>query len=127
MPDVFVPMDTTKLTEYYVTLRNKGVVNDFSLRWVERHRKSMQPIGFNQFLKIYDSYNADADLAAYAKSKGYEPKEDNDADPVRVATTERYQHLILKALIARNLYGSHYYYQVMKDFDECYKKALEQF
>jgi len=125
MPDVFVPMDTTKLTEYYINLRNKGVVNDFSLRWVERHRKTFQPMGFARFLEMYDKYDVDRDFANYAKSKGYEPKED-DNDPVRIANTERYQHLIIKALIARNLYGSHYYYQVMRDADECYKKALEE-
>ncbi len=126
MPDIFVPMDTTKLTKHYVTLRNKGVVNDFALRWAERHRKAFAS-GFDSFMEIYDSYNADADFAEYAKNKGFEPNENDEEDALRAENTKRYQHLIIKALIARNLYGSHYYYQVMRDADDCYKKALEQF
>jgi hypothetical protein len=69
----------------------------------------------------------DGEFETYAKSKGFEPKADEEPDPVREATTARYQHLVLKALIARSLYGSRYYYQVMKDIDECYKKGLEEF
>ena len=127
MPDVFVPMDTTKLTDYYVTLRNKGIVNNFPLRWVERHRTELLPLGFERFLEIYDSYDVDKEFVEYAKSKGYEPKASEDeTNNEREAVTAHYQHLVLKALIAKNLYGSKYYYQVMKEIDPCYKKALEQ-
>ena len=32
---------------------------------------------------------------------------------------------VLKALIAKNIFGTKYYYQIMKEVDPCYKKAFE--
>ena len=125
MPDVFVPMDTTKLSEYYVTLRNKGLVNEFPLRWVNSHRE-LEALGFDRFMQLYDTYSIDEDFAAFAKAKGYAVTDTStSADPQRLTTTQNYQHLILKALIAKNLYGTKYYYKIMKDIDPCYKKAFE--
>lgn len=126
MPDVFVPMDTTKLTDYYLTLRNKGLINEFPLRWADRHRLELVPLGFQRFLEIYDTYDVDSDFDEYVKSKNIEVSDTSDsADSVRDLHTKAYLHLLLKAQIAKNLYGSRYYYQIMKDIDECYKKALE--
>ena len=126
MPDVFVPMDTSKLSDYYVTLRNKGVVNDFSLRWVERHRKELESVGFDMFNKRYDSLDVDAEFDEYATKKGFAVTDTSTTpDTERLARTANYQHYVIKALIARNLYGSKYYIQVIKDIDECYKEALE--
>ena len=36
-----------------------------------------------------------------------------------------YMGYLIKALIARNLFGSEYYYRVMKDEDEALKTALK--
>lgn len=126
MPDVFVPMDTSKLADYFVTLRNKGLVNEFPLRWSESHRAELKDIPFDAFLLKYDSYAIDDEFASFAKSKDY-PVTDTTGttDPQRLALTENYLHLLLKALIAKNLYGTKYYYQIMHEVDPCYKKALE--
>lgn len=126
MPDVFVPMDTSKLADYFVTLRNKGLVNEFPLRWSEFHRAELKDIPFYAFLLKYDSYAIDNEFASFAKSKDY-PVTDTTGttDPQRLALTENYLHLLLKALIAKNLYGTKYYYQIMHEVDPCYKKALE--
>ena len=126
MPDVFVPMDTTKLADYFVTLRNKGLVNEFPLRWSENHRAELKDLSFDQFLQKYDSYRVDDEFAAFATAKGLATTDTTGAtDAQRMATTENYLHLVLKALIAKNIFGTKYYYQIMKEVDPCYKKAFE--
>ncbi len=126
MPDVFVPMDTTKLADYFVTLRNKGLVNEFPLRWSENHRAELKDLSFDQVLQKYDSYRVDDEFAAFATAKGLATTDTTGAtDAQRMATTENYLHLVLKALIAKNIFGTKYYYQIMKEVDPCYKKAFE--
>lgn len=126
MPDVFVPMDTTKLADYFVTLRSKGLVNEFPLRWSEKHRAELKNLSFDQFLQNYDSYAVDDEFAAFAKAKGYATTDTTaTGDPQRLLATENYMKLVLKALIAKNIYGTKHYYQIMKAVDPCYKKAYE--
>jgi carboxyl-terminal processing protease len=51
MPDCFVPLDSTFLSDFYVDLLNKGVFGDFVLSYVDQERKSLKkkyPL-FNQF------------------------------------------------------------------------------
>ena len=47
------------------------------------------------------------------------------AEPERTAHSDRYMRLMLKAQIARNLFGIEYYYKVMKEVDDGYQRALE--
>ena len=102
------------------------MVSDFPVRWVERHRKGLSSVGFSRFLELYDSYGVDAEFDAFATAKGYAVTDTSaNADSARLKRTKDYQHLVIKALIAKNLYGNKYYYQVMKDIDDCFKKALE--
>lgn len=41
MPDMFVPMDTTRASDYYINLRSKNMFNDFSLQWAEQNREEI--------------------------------------------------------------------------------------
>ena len=67
-------------------------------------------------------------MEAYAKSKEIERDLEKEAsEPERVAHTAAYQHEILKAQVAKFLYGSEYYYRVMRHVDNTYKAALEEF
>lgn len=128
VPDRFVPMDTTHLTDYYLQLRKKGVISDFPLIWVNKHRHEFSNTTFEDFLARYDSYNLDAAMEEYAKSKEIEhDMEKEAAEPQRTAHTAAYQHEILKAQVAKFLYGSEYYYRVMRHVDNTYKAALEEF
>lgn len=169
-PDVFVPMDTLRLSDYYLTLRSKGLLNEFCNDFGNAHRGDAQLKDFDSFLQHYDSYNVDQAFADFAREQGVEASEVkgdwvagwvNDQfkkqlkdstntlhasnyedyivrwqsdttfmnalmrkaraeDTRSIAINERsnqYLKVVLKALIARALYGSEYYYRVMKDID----------
>lgn len=70
MPDVFVPVDTMRLSDYYLNLRSKGLINEFSNTWADQHRNDPKLANFESFLKNYDSYHVDSLFAAFVTSKG---------------------------------------------------------
>ena len=126
MPDIFVPLDTMRLSDYYISLRGKGLLNTFPLQWADSHRRDPKVKTFELFLQNYDSFGLDAQLAADAIEKGVvRDTEKEAAEPERTARSDRYLALMLKAQIAKDLFGIEYYYKVMKDIDEPFLRALE--
>ena len=126
MPDIFVPLDTMRLSDYYISLRGKGLLNTFPLNWADAHRKDPKVQTFELFLENYDTFGLDAQLAAAAIEKGIVRDTDKEAaEPERTAHSDRYLALMLKAQIAKDLFGIEYYYKVMKDIDEPFLRALD--
>ena len=74
MPDVFVPIDTSRASDYLINLRSKGIFNNFSMQWVDRNRESFlkQNPTFEDFNKIYASLNLMEEFSAFAKKEGVE-------------------------------------------------------
>ena len=126
MPDVFVPMDTMRLTDYFISLRGNGLLNQFPLQWVNTHRADERLQNFADFESHYDQLGIDTLLAAEAERHGIVRDRDKEAaEPDRTRHSDRYLSLLLKAQVARYLYGIEYYYQVMKADDEGYRRACE--
>ncbi|MDD4528630.1 MAG: S41 family peptidase [Bacteroidales bacterium] len=74
MPDVFVPIDTSRASDYLINLRSKGIFNNFSMQWVDRNRESFlkQNPTFEDFNKTYASLNLMEEFSAFAKKEGVE-------------------------------------------------------
>ena len=126
MPDIFVPLDTMRLSDYYISLRGKGLLNTFPLQWADSHRRDPKVKTFELFLQNYDSFGLDAQLAAAAIEKGVVRDTGKEAaEPERTARSDRYLALMLKAQIAKDLFGIEYYYKVMKDIDEPFLRAID--
>ena len=127
MPDIFVPMDTMRLTDYFISLRGKGLLNTFPLNWADTHRKNKEVKTFDLYLENYESFGLDSLLAAEALEKGVVRDTDKEAaEPERTAHSDRYLKLMLKAQVAKYLFGTEYYYKVMKEFDDGYQRAVEE-
>ncbi len=126
MPDIFVPMDTMRLSDYYISLRAKGLLNTFPMQWADAHRRAPEVKTFDLFLQNYPSFHLDSLLTAAAIEKGVVRDTAKEArEPVRTARSDRYLSLMLKAQVARDLFGIEYYYKVMKEFDDAYLRAVE--
>ena len=41
MPDIFIPFDTTRISDYYSQLLRKGLVSKFALEYVDANRKKL--------------------------------------------------------------------------------------
>jgi len=126
MPDVFVAMDTMRLSDYFISLRGKGLLNTVPLQWADQHRKNPEVKDFETFLENYDSFGLDSLLAAAGIEKGVVRDTAKEAaEPERIAHSDHYLHLLLKAQVAKDLFGTEYYYKVMKEVDDGYRRALE--
>lgn len=125
MPDIFVPMDTTRLSDYYVKLRAKGLLNTFPMNWAQQHRNDPLVKDFDSFLAHYNEFSIDSLFAAEALSLGIlHDTVAEAADPLRTQRTAEYLAIVLKASIARDLFGNKYYYLVSRIMDEGYKRAV---
>lgn len=128
MPDIFVPMDTTRLSDFFVEVRGKGLLNEFTLQWADKHRDECKQMGFEKFLAQYDSFRIDSLFAAAAENAGVKRDvESESAQPERIRKSDEYQHLVLKALIAKSIFGTEYYYKIMCVIDDVYLKALSEY
>ncbi|MBR1516834.1 MAG: S41 family peptidase [Bacteroidales bacterium] len=128
VPDIFVAIDTMKLTPFFITLRGKGLLNKFPHHWADQHRNDTTVADFEAFMRNYDSFNIDTLFAHYAEEK--EVLRDYEAEAAlpaeRVRHSDEYLHYVLKASIARNLFGIDNYYLIMRELDEPYLRAMKE-
>lgn len=50
MPDVFVPLDTTENSKYYRDMMAKGIINQFAVEYVDKHRVQVK----NDYKDVFD-------------------------------------------------------------------------
>jgi len=118
MPDVFVPIDSAQLNDYYLSLRTH--VSPFIFNYMQQHESSFKDYQLNSFRSNYyvsdDLYNRFTD---YALSKGVK----KNAKGAAIAKKE-IKHFI-KARIARFLFDEEGFYVVWNDADHVVQKAIE--
>ncbi|MDR1726065.1 MAG: S41 family peptidase [Bacteroidales bacterium] len=75
MPDVFVPIDTSRASDYLINLRSKGIFNSFAVKWSETNREKILKDcpTFENFDTLYDKLNIMSEFVSYAKNEGVEP------------------------------------------------------
>ena len=125
MPDVFVPIDTTPSTKYYQLCRRKGIINQFSQYWLDRHRTDGRVNDFDAFLQHYDELDVDAEFALFAAEKGVvrDSVEESVSDSI-IRFNDNFLRRQVKALLADALFGRGHYYRIMKEEDYFYKTAV---
>jgi len=122
MPDIFVPLDTTRYTEYHRKIVAKGVVNKVCVQYIDKNRAELKKkyTSFDKFKKEYEV--DDALLNQLTNEAG---KEKIKLDSAQYALSKPLIKLQLKALIARDLWEMNEYYQIMDAENESLQKAVE--
>jgi carboxy-processing protease len=123
MPDVFVPLDTTTYTKYYMALRRGNYINDQSLRYIDRHRADLKAkyTDIHKFIKDYDVPAELTDtIVAVAGRKGVKPK-----DEAELQKTLKDLRFTLKSLIIYDLWDRNEYFQFINSRSDIVKKALD--
>lgn len=72
MPDVFVPIDTMRASDYMINLRSKGLFNSFALNWTEENREQFlkKAPTYDKFSKEYEKMNVLSVFEKYAEQEG---------------------------------------------------------
>ncbi|MBN1949719.1 MAG: PDZ domain-containing protein [Bacteroidales bacterium] len=120
MPDVFVPIDTSGISEYLANVRNRGLIYRFALSYTDSHRDELEKlVSVTELRKYLDKQNVLQALVKFAA--------ENDVPPVSGQIHE--SELILKtqlyAFIARNIYDNEGFYPMIEDIDTTLLKAIE--
>ena len=122
MPDVFVPIDTTRYTDYHRDIVAKGTLSRYAMKYIDENRKQLE----KQYRDV-DSYIAyfevDAAMMQQLKEAGDADKVEYDAE--EAAKSHDMIARQLKALIARDLFDMTAYFRVMNPIDPVYLKGVE--
>ncbi len=121
MPDYFIPLDTSGSSEYYSSLIRKGIMNQFSLIWVNDNREKLENKfpSFNKFKSDFNIDKAMKELISYAKKEGLEFNEENYKE------AENTIKIRLKANIAQNLFDYKKFYEIINELNNSLKKSIE--
>ncbi len=122
MPDVFIPWDSTPISDYYLDLRRKNVVNTYVGDYVDKNRKELKASypefsGFDKNFRIDDAFMAD--FFIYAEKEGVKKDEKGYAASEKLIKSQ------LKGVIAQKLWDMTELYTIINEYDEEVLKAIE--
>lgn len=122
MPDIFVPLDTTKNYSYMNALYRKNIIYPYTLDYVDLHRDELN-IKYPTFEVFNTTFETPEsmleDLKIAGEKEGIKRK-DEEYLPVKKDMQNS-----IKALIARGLWGFEAYYQVANENNAILQKARE--
>ena len=122
MPDIFIPVDTAYNSKLYTNLVRKGALNRFTTDYGLKHRDAIKA-QYGDFRNFDKDFTVGQDLVDGLKAAAKEAKvEWNDE---QFSRSEKYILIQMKALIARNVWETQQYYEVMSSVDPGIQKALE--
>ncbi len=122
MPDVFIPWDSTPITDYYLDIRRNNIVNLVVSDYVDKNRKSLQKQypdfnAFNQNFQVDDNVMKLFFAAADSAKVKFNEKEYSLS--MELLKTQ------IKGLIAQKLWDLVAYYTILNQYDPEVIKALE--
>ena len=121
MPDVFVPRDTTKYTNYLTKVVNGGFLYQFAFQYTDQHRERLNKFKSWQELEKYLDHQALlSEFTVFAVSKGIASK------PSEIAISKSIIENSLTAYIIRNVLGDEGFYPVFYKDDNVVLRAVEE-
>ena len=123
IPDVFVPVDTTKVGPFYIKCSRKSTAVRFASSWFDGHRAELQAIGdYAALLRYLDGAGLEKSFLEYARvHDGLVPK----ADEWKVE--RQYMLTQVRALVGRySKLGDGAFYYLYLDIDDCFKAAMAE-
>lgn len=122
IPDVFVPIDTTKATRFFILCNKKATIMRFASYMFDRHKRILTSI--NNF-EALDGYLSHLDLKGEFLNFS-SSKDGIKALPGEWKESEPYMLPQIKALIGRySPLGENAFYKMYLPIDQVYLKAIE--
>ncbi|MBQ6729733.1 MAG: S41 family peptidase [Bacteroidales bacterium] len=122
MPDIFIPVDTAYNSKLYTNLVRKGALNRFTTDYGLKHREDIKA-QYGDFESFNKDFTVNNNLIDELKVAALEAKVEWNEEQFK--HSEKFLLLQVKALIARNVWETQQYYQVMATADPGIQKALE--
>lgn len=122
MPDRFVPIDTTTYTKYHRELVAKGAVNSTNVSLIDKYRKAWEK-EYPTFAKFKQEFTVTDNMLKVLRDKADEAKVTFDQEQYDASLP--LLRLQLKALIARDLWNTSEYFEIINDNNDMLKAALQ--
>jgi carboxyl-terminal processing protease len=120
MPDIFVPIDTSGVTNYLVDVRNRGLIYRFSLQYTDDHRKELQ--NFSTIEQINDFLIRKGTFKAFIR---FAEKNNVPANRIEIKTSEEILKTQIHAYIIRNILDDEGFYPSIENIDITLLKAID--
>ncbi|MGD9992823.1 MAG: S41 family peptidase [Salinivirgaceae bacterium] len=113
MPDVFIPVDTSGVSDYLMKIRRKGLEYLFSFEYTDKNRQKLSQFTDVKALTEYlNKQNILDKFVAFASKKGIM----RDAEGLELSG--KIIEVEVKALIARNIFDNEGFYPVIQEIDK---------
>ncbi len=122
MPDIFVPFDTTRYTDYHRKIVARGILNKVTFQYVDKNRKELSK-KYSKFEKFDKAYEVSNEILNQLKAEGEKVKIEFNQEQFDLA--KPLMKLQIKALVARDLWTMNEYYKVIDAENESLQKAIE--
>lgn len=121
MPDVFIPVDTARYTDYHRHLVATGLITRAAMNYEDRHRDELKksykkPEKFEELFEVDDEILED--LLRLAEDEGITFKEEEYTHSLPLISLQ------IKALIARDIFDMAEYYRIMNKANDSFAEAL---
>ena len=121
LPDVFVPVDTTRAGQFYLACNRKATAMRFASAFFDTHRQELSQIDdYDRLLGYLDRAGLERQFLAFARERdGLVPK------PEEWATDKQYMMTQVQALVGRySKLGDKAYYHLFLQTDDVFKAAM---
>lgn len=121
-PDIFVPVDTLGMSDYYVEITQSGLIYEYAFSFSDSNRPVLSKFKNHREISQYlDKMNVFEDFIKFAEKNGIA----RNNDQIRISKKVIYTQL--KAYIARNTIDNLGFYPVIKEIDNTLLKAVDSF
>ena len=122
MPDIFVPFDSTRISEYHAALRRYRLPLRVSVSYVNKNRKELSK-NYPDFNRFKNNFTVTE--AIFEQIRTIAEEHNIKFDDAQYESSKELLSLEIKAHIANYLFSNSEYYQIMNDRNETYLKALQ--
>lgn len=122
MPDVFIPWDSTPLTDYYLDIRRHNIINPLVGEYVDKNRKKLQK-AYPDFIRFKEEFVVDEPLMELFFDAA--DAAEIDMDEEEFAASGKLIKSQIKGLIAQKLWDITSFYIIANKLDPEVTRAVE--
>lgn len=122
MPDIFIPVDTTKVSNFYNEVWNKNILYRYTLEFADQKREKLDGVkSLAELDALFEESDLMGDFLRYAKQNGVTPSEKDLESSKEIIITQ------IKAYIGRNALSdeSGYYYNIYP-IDDVMQRSVKE-
>ena len=122
MPDIFIPVDTTKVSDFYNKVWDKNILYRYTLEFADNNRNKLDSVkSIEELDKLFEESELISDFLRYAERNGVTPTKEDLVKSQEVIITQ------IRAYIGRNALSdeSGYYYNIYP-IDDVMQHAVKE-